>query len=128
MNIIDENIIKNQCQLLKSWRIPFRQIGLNIGTQGITDKGIITLLHNSQRPTFFTRDDDFFNRSLCHSKYCIVYLAVNKEESAIFIRRFLRHKAFNTKVKRLVCIVRVTHSGISVWRINVHELEYFLWS
>ena len=59
MNILDENIINNQCQLLRSWRIPFRQIGFSIGRQGLQDKGIISLLHTLRRPTFFTRDDDF---------------------------------------------------------------------
>ena len=59
MNILDENIINNQCQLLRSWRIPFRQIGFSIGRQGLQDKGIISLLHTLRRPTFFTRDDVF---------------------------------------------------------------------
>ena len=59
MNILDENIINNQCQLLRSWRISFRQIGFSIGRQGLQDKGIISLLHTLRRPTFFTRDDDF---------------------------------------------------------------------
>jgi len=46
MNIIDENIIKNQCQLLKSWRLSSRQIGYDIGNIGLKDKEIISLLHN----------------------------------------------------------------------------------
>ena len=100
MIVLDENIIKNQCQLLRSWRIPFRQIGFNIGEEGLKDKNIISLLHELKNPTFFTRDDDFFNKDFCHAKYCIVYLAVKKEESAIFIRRLLHHKEFNTIKKK----------------------------
>jgi len=127
MNIIDENIIKNQCQLLKSWRLSFRQIGYDIGNIGLKDNEIISLLHNLQNPTFFTRDNDFFNRNLCHSKYCIVYLAVKKEESAVFIRRFLRHKDFNTRKKRIGSVVRITHSKISVWHLNINELKFYTW-
>ena len=127
MNIIDENIIKNQCQMLRNWRIPFKQIGENIGVEGIKDNEIISLLHNTQRPTFFTRDNDFFVRKLCHKKYCIVYLSVMKEESAIFIRRFLRHLQFNTINKRKGSVVRITHSGIAVWRVKSHELKYIFW-
>ena len=127
MNILDENIIKNQTQLLRGWRISFRQIGVTIGTEGIKDDEIISLLHGLQRSTFFTRDDDFFNRNLCHSKYCIVYLAVRKEESAIFIRRFLRFKKFNAINKRLGCVIRITHSGLSVWRKKIEEMEYYTW-
>jgi len=45
VNILDENIIDNQCKLLRSWRIPFRQIGFGIGRQGMKDKEIIPPLH-----------------------------------------------------------------------------------
>jgi hypothetical protein len=51
MNILDENIIENQCQLLRSWRIKFH------------------------------------------------------------------HKEFDTIDKRLGTIIRVTHSGITFWRL-----------
>ena len=58
MNILDENIIDNQCQLLRKWRISFRQVGFGAGRSGMKDKEIISLLHQFRRPTFFTRDDD----------------------------------------------------------------------
>jgi hypothetical protein len=85
MNILDENIIENQCQLLVKWRVSFRQIGLNIGQGGMSDADIITLLHQKRKITFFTRDDDFFKKNLCHKNYYIVYLAIRKEEAAYFI-------------------------------------------
>ena len=127
MNIVDENIIDNQCQLLRKWRIPFRQIGDGIGRQGMKDKEIISLLHGLPRPTFFTRDDDFYNRSLCHSGYCLVYLAIRKDETAVFMRRFLRHKKFNTAAKRTGSVIRVSHSGLSVWRIHEEKQIHFGW-
>jgi len=65
VNILDENIIDNQCKLLRSWRIRFRQIGFGVGRQGMKDKEIIPLLHQLRRPTFFTRDDDFFDLKFC---------------------------------------------------------------
>ena len=106
MNILDENIINNQCQLLRSWRIPFRQIGFRIGRQGLQDKGIISLLHTLRRPTFFTRDDDFYDCNLCHAGYCLVYLAVRKNEVAIFMRRLLHYKEFDTGAKRMGSVIR----------------------
>lgn len=78
MNVLDENIIENQCQFLKSWRIPFRQIGTSLGQQEFKDKRIITLLHELNNPTFFTRDNDSYDRKLCHGGYCIVFLNVKK--------------------------------------------------
>lgn len=66
MNILDENIPENQTALLASWRIPFKQIGLNIGRAGMTDESIIPLLLKQSVPTFFTRDKGFYDSELCH--------------------------------------------------------------
>jgi hypothetical protein len=41
VNILDENIPKNQRQLLESWRIHVRQIGFNIGQRGMQDEEIM---------------------------------------------------------------------------------------
>ncbi len=128
MNILDENIIDNQCQLLRSWRIPFRQIGFSIGRQGLQDKGIISLLHTLRRPTFFTRDDDFYDPNLCYAGYCLVYLAVRKDEAAIFVRRFLHYKKFDTAAKRMGSVVRVSHAGLSVWRLHTQKQIRFGWT
>jgi len=87
VNVLDENIIKDQRQLLRSWRISVRQIGYNIGRRGMQDEEIIPFLLRLRRPTFFTRDLGFYQRSLCHRQYCLVCLAVEKYEAAIFIRR-----------------------------------------
>ena len=128
MTILDENVIESQCQLLRAWRIPFRQIGFDVGRQGLKDKEIISLLHNLSRPTFFTRDFHFYDRNLCHKKYCLVYLAVKKEESAIFIRRFFRHKNFNSIAKRKGLSVRISHLGVWVWRINAEHHDFYAWA
>jgi hypothetical protein len=128
MNIIDENIIENQCQLLRSWRIKFSQIGYGVGHKGLKDKEIISLLHSLHRPTFFSRDDDFYNRNLCHAGYCLVYLAVKKDEAAVFVRRLFRHKEFDTIYKRLGTIIRVTHSGITFWRLNEEKQFRIGWT
>lgn len=37
MNVLDENVVESQRQLLRSWRIPVRQIGVAIGWQGLKD-------------------------------------------------------------------------------------------
>jgi len=127
MNIIDENIIDNQCQLLRKWHISFRQIGYGVGRQGMQDKEIISLLHGLRHPTFFTRDNDFYNLNLCHAGYCLVYLAVRKDEAAVFLRRFIHHTKFDTISKRMGSIIGVSHSGLSVWRLHEKEQIYFNW-
>lgn len=101
MNILDENILNDQRQLLRSWGIPVRQIGYDVGRQGMQDDEIIPLLHQLRRPTCFTRDADFYDRQLCHARYCLVFLDIKKYEAATFVHRILRHHKCNTRSKRM---------------------------
>ena len=91
------------------------------------DREIVSLLHNQNRPTFFNRDDDFFDRSLCHPGYCLVNTAVEKNEVAVFIRRFLRHPRFNTKAKRMGSVVRISHTGLLIWYLHADKPQRFQW-
>ncbi len=68
MNILDENIPKNQRQLLEKWHIHVRQIGINIGRMGMEDEEIIPFLIQIKRPTFFTRDEHFYDPNLRHAR------------------------------------------------------------
>lgn len=123
MNILDENIPKNQTALLESWRIHFRQIGVNIGQVGMLDETIIPLLLKQSLPTFFTRDKDFYDYRLCHSRYCLAVLDVGKHEAASFIRRFLRHSAFSTRAKRMGKVIRISRATISVRLLSERRRE-----
>jgi hypothetical protein len=128
VNILDENIIASQRQLLRSWRIRLRQIGYDIERKGITDEAIIPFLLQQRRPTFFTRDLGFFDRRLCHRRYCIVCLAIEKQEVATFVRRVLRYHAFDTQAKRMSTVIRVSHQGMRVWRLHADEEQFLDWS
>ena len=127
MNILDENISKSQRQLLESWRISIKQIGVNSGRGGMKDNEIIPFLQKLRRPTFFTREDGFFKPQLCHARYGLIYLDVEKSEAAIFIRRLLRHPEFNTQVKRMGNVIRVSHTGMACWRLHVRDELHFKW-
>lgn len=118
MNILDENITRNQRELLEGWGINLRQIGYNIGQRGMQDDAIIPFLIKQRRSTFFTRDEDFYDRRLCHAHYGIIHLAVHINEAAIFIRRLLRHSDFKTQANRLGKVARVSRAGISFWEID----------
>lgn len=82
------------------------------------DEEIIPFLIKQRRCTFFSRDDDFYDRHLCHARYGIVHLAVHISEAAVFVRRLLRHQDFNTYSKRVGRVVRVSSGGISFWQVN----------
>ena len=125
MNVLDENILESQRQLLRSWRIPVRQIGQELGRKGMKDEEIIPLLLALRRPTLFTRDLGLYDRLLCHARYCVVTLAVGQYEAAHFVRRLLLHRDFSMQAKRLGTVIRVMHTGIAAWRLHGdHELRF----
>ena len=82
------------------------------------DGEIIRLLHEWKLTTFFTRDDGFFARRLCHQGYCLVYLDIDCDV-AEFVRRTLRHSDFNARAKRMGTVVRVSPERLHVWRKHV---------
>jgi hypothetical protein len=101
MNILDENAPEDQRSLLQSWRIPIHQVGFDVGRKGMQDEEIIRFLHQVRDVTFFTRDLGFYDRKLCHSRYCLVCLAIGKDEVAVFVRRVLHHSELDAKAKRM---------------------------
>ncbi len=127
MIVLDENIPENQRQLLRSRRIQVRQIGHDIGSRGMKDEAIIPLLHRYRSMTFFTRDLGFYQSKLCHSKYCIVCLSIGQYEVASFIRRFLHHSAFNTTIKRMGKVIKVTHPGMRIWQHHAEKEDEIEW-
>lgn len=127
MNVLDENIPDSQRQLLRSWRIPVRQVGHEVGRSGTRDAAIVPLLHGLGSVTFFTRDLGFYERRLCHADYCLVVLAVGQYEAASFIRRVLRHPGLNTASRRMGTVVRASHYGLRVWRLHAAMEETIDW-
>ena len=119
MNVVDENIIAPERERLRAWRVHFRRIGGEIGRLGMKDREeIVPLLHALKQPTFFTRDHGFYRPTLLHSGYCLVYLDVEVDETATYIRCFLRHTAFRRQSQRMGKVVRVRRNGMSYWRVQ----------
>ena len=127
MIIPDEHIPPSQRHRLRSWRIPVRQIGYDAGRKGLQDDEIIPFLRGLRRPTFVSLDQGFYERSLCHPRYCIVHLTVKQYEVAAFLRRLLRHPAFNTQAKRMGAVSRVSQARLSVWRPNASSEASLNW-
>ena len=127
MNILDENIPTSQRQLLERWRVRVRQIGFDIGRKSMQDDEIIALLRQRRRSTFFTRDEDFYQRRLCHARYSLVHLAVDKYETAMFVRRLLRHPSCNTQAKRMGTVVWVAAAGLSIWGLRALKERHLPW-
>jgi hypothetical protein len=129
LNIFDENIIASQRAQLRKWRIRFNQIGTEIGRRGMRDlTEIVPLLHSLRRSTFFTHDLGFFDPLLCHKGYSLVCLDIKANESAIYIRRFLRHRGFRAENQRLGKVILARQRNLSFWEIGEQRLHRTSWS
>jgi hypothetical protein len=126
--ILDENILDGQRLLLEASRVATRQIGVDVGRKGMKDAEVAVLLGQQRYVTFFTRDKDFYTPELRHRRYCLVVMNVGQNEAATFVRRFLRHPDFDTQVKRMGRVVRVSHAGLAVWRLRSQTEVHTGWS
>lgn len=127
MNILDEQISENQRLLLLSWRVRIRQIGYDVGREGMKDYHIIPFLLEHRRCTFFTLDADFAKPHLCHAGYCLVSMDVRKQEAAEYVRRVLRYPKFDSVAKRMGKVLRVSPMEIVVWHLRGERAERHAW-
>ncbi len=118
----------SQRRSLKSWKIHFRQIGVEIGRSGLKDRNqVIPLLHHLKHPTSFTRDHGFYHPTIRHREYCLVYLDVWDDDAAQYVRQFIRHPAFRAQVNRMGKVVRVHHSALSYWVVGSEAEATISW-
>ena len=101
---------------MECWRIASHQAGVDFGRKGLPDPEIIVLLRKRRNVTFFTGDPGFYLPGFRHRNYCLVVMAVGQNEVAAFMRRFLRHPSFATRSLRMGRGVRVSHSGLAIWK------------
>lgn len=128
MNILDEHVPEDQRRLLRSRRVPVRQIGYDIGRKGMKDPEIIPFLLALRRPTFFTLDFDFYERQFCHKRYCLVCMEVRQHEAAAFVRRFLHHPEFDTAAKRMGNVVRLSSVQLVTWAVRTEQEVTLDWA
>jgi hypothetical protein len=127
MLVLDENLPAAQRQLLRKWRIRFRFVGLDVSSSGAGDEDLLPLLHALPHPTFCTLDRHFYRRDWVHPNYCLVWLDVRPREAAEFIRRFLRHAAFDTQLKRMDTVARVHANGVTCWHGRERSSRTLSW-
>jgi len=113
--------------LLRRWRIRFRVIGVDVAAWGTNDENLIPVLHRLPHPSFFSLDRDFYRPNLAHARYGLVWLDVADDRAAEFIRRFLRHPAFDTQAKRMGIVARVQIGGILFWQLRKRSAQTVSW-
>lgn len=124
MTLLDENSLRSQREFLEARRLPDRKVGSDWGRPGMTDGDILTELRGARQVTFFTRDADFYQRSLCHPAYCLAVTAAPAEQLASYATRLLRHRGFRTHALRMAKVLRLQPSGIVYW-VRDSNLESF---
>ena len=127
MLVLDENLPAEQRRLLRKWRIHFRVVGVDVALPGTQDANLISLLHCLSRPTFFTLDEDFHRSRWAHASYGLVWLDVEDNQAAEFIRRFLRHPAFDTQAKRMGIVSRVHAGCVQFWKLKGRGAQSVPW-
>jgi hypothetical protein len=125
---LDHNIPLDQAERLRRSRVHFRQIGFDIGRPEWDDQQeILRHLHRARQATFFTRDLGFFRRRLCHQNYCLVVLAVPVLETAVYIRRVLRHPALRTRASRQGKVIKVLTETVVVFQAGERRPVSIAW-
>jgi hypothetical protein len=127
VNVLDENVTRDQADLLLQWRIRFRSISRDFACQGMQDDNIVAFLLRLKQPTLLTRDEDFFERRLIHSRYSLAWFEVDASQTAFFIRRFLLHPRFRTNAQRLGKVIRIAPRGLEYWSKNAERLTQVRW-
>jgi hypothetical protein len=127
VNILDENVVEPQQYILRKKHVRFRLIGEEIGRRGMEDDQIIPLLHKLKQRTFFTFDEDFYDRRLCHKGYCLVHLDIEEDLAADYVCRLLGHPSLKSKAKRMGKVIRVKTTGLSIWRIREENELHLSW-
>ena len=88
---------------------------------------IIPFLLRLREATLFTVDRHFYQRTLCHAKYALAFLDADQTEAAHYMRRVLRHPAFDSQAKRLGLVIRASVTHLEAWRLRAAEEERFAW-
>jgi hypothetical protein len=128
VNILDENVTRDQADLLTQWGIRFRSLSRDFGRQGIQDDNILPFLLRLKQPTLLTRDEDFFERRFLHARYCLAWFDMDAGQTAFFIRRFLSHPEFRTSAQRLGKVICIAPRGIEYWSKRADRRTHIKWS
>ncbi len=127
MNVLDENVTRDQADLLQQWGIRFRSISRDFRCKGMQDDNIVPFFLRLKQPTLLTRDRDFFEHRLVHARYCLAWFDVDAGQTAFFIRRFLLHPRFRSSAQRLGKVICIAPRGIEYWLKNVHKPVRVRW-
>ena len=88
----------------------------------IKDEAIPMLLSQEAEPTFVTiNETDFWNRVAITNRFCVVCFALPDNRATgipVLLQRLLRHSDFNTKARRMGCVLRLTPTSAAYYTFH----------
>ena len=111
---------------LKNWASTVRLQALRPGEHVLDDR-VPELLLTRRVPTFVTLDSGFWKRSLCHARYCIVFVDVDdgrQHEIPGMLRIAFRKPELATTARRLGKVIRLSAKAIWFWEIGNSALNH----
>jgi hypothetical protein len=115
---------------LSRWTTAQRLRDLRPG-EVILDDRVPELLLTLHQPTFVTIDQGFWDRRLCHPKYCILFFALRDDRQKLLgplLRALLRRPAFRSRKGRMGRVVRVRPTTIDSWLFQQAAMERLVWT
>jgi hypothetical protein len=128
MIVLDENVVDSQRQVLRRKHLRVHQIGYELGRKGMSDPDIIRLLHTLRHPTMFTNDLRLYRQGLCHERYCLVVLDVERKHVAEYVLKILRHPQLSTHRQRMGHVLLGTPQGVHFWTMHQKKQGLLRWN
>ncbi len=92
----------------------------------VPDQRVPEILQTLKQPTFITIDQGFWERTLCHPGYCLLYFGLRddqQEQLPDLLRSLLRRPEFRTRASRMGKVARITPTFIAWWQFRVTKLH-----
>jgi hypothetical protein len=99
--------------------------------QGIPDEGVPAILQTQRQPTFITIDRDFWQRSLCNPRYCILYFDLRGDQQMLIadlLRPLLHLPEFCTRARRMGKLARISTARVEYWQFPAQQLQRIEWN
>jgi len=97
----------------------------------IKDEAIPMLLRKESQPTFVTINErDFWRKVAINEHFCVVCFSLidsRASEIALLLKYLLSSPEFDTKIKRMGKVIRVTDNNISYYSANSREIKDQSW-
>jgi hypothetical protein len=96
----------------------------------VLDDRVPEILRTLNQPTFITIDKDFWDRTLCHPDYAILYFALRDQEQELLpglLRALFRLPAFRSRRQRMGKVARISAANVDWWQFRVSRLRHLEW-